>query len=69
MMEQIFKVSGMSCGHCVRSVTEAVHSVDGTAAVQVNLAEKTVAVRSSSDAAKLSAAIADAGYEVVSTAA
>lgn len=69
MMEQIFKVSGMSCGHCVRSVTEAVHSVDGTAAVQVNLAEKTVAVRSSSDAAKLSAAIADAGYEVLSTAA
>ncbi len=63
-MEQRFKVSGMSCGHCVRSVTEAVHGVDPAAAVEVDLAGGIVMVRGFADAAKLSAAIVDAGYDV-----
>lgn len=63
-MEQHFKVSGMSCGHCVRAVTEAVHEVDGAAMVQVDLPTSMVTVQSSAEPAALGAAITDAGYEV-----
>ncbi len=63
-MEQRFQVSGMSCGHCVRAVTEAVQEVDPGAAVQVDLAQHAVVVHSSAERARLGAAIADAGYEV-----
>ncbi len=69
MMDQRFRVSGMSCGHCVRAVTEAVHEVDQAAVVQVDLADGMVTVRSNAEAAKLGAAIADAGYEVQAAAA
>jgi copper chaperone len=63
-MEQQFQVSGMSCGHCVGAVTEAVHGVDRAAVVNVDLAAKTVKVQSSIDSGKLGAAIAAAGYDV-----
>lgn len=68
-MEQRFKVVGMSCGHCVRVVTEAVHEVDQEARVQVDLPTGTVTVQSGADAAKPGAAIADAGYEAQAVAA
>ncbi len=68
-MEQRFQVSGMSCGHCVRAVTEAVHEVDSAAAMQVDLAGHAVMVQSEADRARLGAAIADAGYEVEGVAA
>lgn len=63
-MEQRFQVSGMSCGHCVRAVTEAVHEVDPDAAVQVDLPQRAVLVRSEAGRARLGAAIAGAGYDV-----
>lgn len=63
-MEQQFTVSGMSCGHCVRAVTEAVKEVDPAAGVQVDLGHKSVVVQSGADRAKLGDAIAAAGYEV-----
>ena len=28
---QVFKVQGMSCGHCVRAVTNAVQALDAAA--------------------------------------
>ncbi|MGI4940424.1 MAG: heavy-metal-associated domain-containing protein [Janthinobacterium lividum] len=42
---QRFEVSGMTCGHCVRAVTEAVHGVDAAAQVEVDLAASRVTVR------------------------
>jgi copper chaperone len=63
-MEQQFTVSGMSCGHCVRAVTEAVKEVDLDAGVQVDLGHKSVVVQSGVDRAKLADAITAAGYEV-----
>ena len=68
-MEQRFKVSGMSCGHCVRAVTEAVHEVDHAAVVRVDLAIGMVTVQSSAEPMALETAITDAGYEVQSMAA
>ena len=43
---QVFSVEGMTCGHCVRAVTEAVKSMDPSAKVKVDLAAKHVSVQS-----------------------
>jgi len=59
-------VEGMTCGHCVRAVTEAVHSVLADAPVAVDLPSGTVRIEtaSASDAAKIGAAITEEGYTV-----
>ncbi len=60
---QSFKVSGMTCGHCVRAVTEAVKGVDPAASVQVDLAAGRVAIHGgTADADRIVRAIADEGY-------
>jgi copper chaperone len=57
-----FLVEGMSCGHCVNAVTEAVHSLDPAAEVNVDLGSKHVRIHSTIDRLLLSQALADAGY-------
>lgn len=44
---QLFNVQGMTCGHCVRAVTQAIKNDDPGADVQVELASKQVKVQSS----------------------
>lgn len=61
---QTFQVQGMSCGHCVRAVTEAVQQVDPQAEVQVDLAAGRVEVRSAQPRDALARAIQDEGYTV-----
>lgn len=58
------KVSGMTCGHCVRAVAKAVRSVDEGAAVNVDLGTGEVTVRGKADASAVAAAIETAGYGV-----
>jgi copper chaperone len=62
--QQNFQVQGMSCGHCVRAVTEAVRSVDPQAEVKVDLASGQVEVQSQRDRAELARAIEEEGYKV-----
>ena len=58
-------VQGMSCNHCVMSVTKAVKALDAQAEVKVDLAAGRVEVDSAVlDRAKVAAAIEDAGYDV-----
>jgi copper chaperone len=57
-----FKIPAMSCGHCVKAVTEAVHEVDPQAAVQVDLASKQVTVQTAAAHAVVSSALSAAGY-------
>jgi len=38
MSTKTIEVKGMSCGNCVRSVTEALSGIDGLADVKVDLA-------------------------------
>lgn len=57
-------VRGMNCGPCVRAVTNAVHSVDPAAVVEVNLETKRVAIETSALLEQLANAIEDAGYKV-----
>ena len=66
-MESVtLKVSGMSCGHCVKAVEGAVKEVGG--AGKVDLANKSVTVEFDDSKVNLKAikeAIEDQGYDVV----
>ncbi len=61
-----YAVEGMTCRHCVMSVTEEVEQVAGVTAVDVDLATGRVVVRGDgfSDEA-IREAVHEAGYEVV----
>ena len=61
---QAFKVGGMTCGHCVRAVTEAVHGIDPGTKVDVNLAAGSVTTDSALPPDRLADAIRGAGYTV-----
>jgi copper chaperone len=60
-----FEVQGMSCQHCVASVTRSIQEVDPNAQVSVDLARGRVAVESTQSADALRDAIDEAGYTVV----
>lgn len=60
---QILKVSGMSCGHCVRAITQAVQAGDPAADVQIDLGAGEVRVTSRQSLAELMQVIRDNGYE------
>lgn len=60
---QTFNVQGMSCGHCVKAITQAVQAKDPAADVQVDLGAKTVRVQSSLATGAVLAAIKEEGYE------
>ena len=61
-----YTVSGMTCGHCVASVTEEVQEIAGVADVQVDLATGSLRFTSehrvSDDDVK--AAVEEAGYQL-----
>jgi copper chaperone len=57
-------VPGMTCQHCVRSVSAAVSDVANVTAVHVDLETKLVSVSGTPDEAAVRAAVAEAGYEV-----
>jgi copper chaperone len=63
-MNQSFQVQGMSCGHCVGAVTQAVKSVDPQAQVKVDLASGKVEVQSQQDRGAIAKAIEEEGYKV-----
>lgn len=59
------KVSGLSCGHCVQTVTRAIQARDAHARVQVDLAEGLVSAETMLDRAAAIEAIEGAGYKVL----
>lgn len=62
-----FTISGMTCDHCKRSVTESLSAVAGVASVEVSLEEKVARVEHSEafDLAAARAAVVEAGYDIV----
>lgn len=63
-----FEVNGMTCGHCVSSITKAVRSVDQGAEVQIDLASHRVQIEPrQANAGALAQAIREAGYTPVET--
>lgn len=64
MTNLTLRVPGMSCGHCVASVSDAVRQVEGVADVSVDLEAKRVDVEGEGlELAPVAQAISDAGYE------
>ena len=59
-----YTVHGMTCDHCVLSVTEEVAEVAGVLGVDVDLASGRLLVRGDADDAAIRGAVAEAGYEV-----
>ena len=61
---QVFNVEGMTCGHCVRAVTQAVQNQDPAAQVKVDLAAKQVSVQSQLPREVIAGLIREEGYSV-----
>jgi len=59
-----YTVQGMTCHHCVLSVTEEVADVAGVQNVDVELTSGRLVVHGDADDADVMAAVAEAGYEV-----
>jgi copper chaperone len=64
-MSTTYAVSGMTCEHCVRSVTEEVSEVPGVAGVEVDLASGCLVVEGDASADAIRAAVGEAGYALV----
>jgi copper chaperone CopZ len=67
----VYKVSGMTCGHCEGAVTEEISAIAGVSAVKAVAATGEVTVTSAAplDEAAVRAAVDEAGYELVGPAA
>ncbi|WP_433419508.1 heavy-metal-associated domain-containing protein [Microtetraspora malaysiensis] len=65
---RIYSVSGMTCGHCVSSVSGEIGKVAGVTGVAVDLAAGAVTVSGAgfSDE-EIRAAVEEAGYELAGT--
>ena len=65
-MNQTFNVTGMTCGHCEKAVTQAIKQVDPQAVVQIDRSQNRVDVQSEQARDTLAKAIAEEGYTVAS---
>jgi copper ion binding protein len=66
MTDRTYTVTGMTCAHCVSSVTGEVTKVAGVQSVDVDLAAGTVAVSGDGFTdEQIREAIDEAGYELV----
>jgi len=64
-MKTEIQIEGMSCQHCVKSVTEKLNQVEGITSVEVNLDKKNALLESAEklDEVLVIKAVAEAGFE------
>ena len=70
MQTELLKVTGMTCGGCISSVTDALMAISGVGNVQVSLSAGEATVQydeRKTSADQLKSAIKDAGYGVGTT--
>jgi copper chaperone len=65
-MNQSFEVSGMTCGHCEKAVTQAIKRVDPSAEVKIDRVQNRVDVITGENRSLIANAIAQEGYQVAS---
>ena len=68
MEKSILKVEGMSCGHCVKAVSDALTELPGVENVEVDLKQATVSFAfepADTPLEKVKSAITEAGYTVL----
>ncbi|WP_181786593.1 heavy-metal-associated domain-containing protein [Streptomyces phytophilus] len=63
----VYKVSGMTCGHCEGAVSAEISALDGVSSTKAVAATGEVTVTSAAplDEEKVRAAVDEAGYELV----
>ncbi|MFF8195276.1 heavy-metal-associated domain-containing protein [Streptomyces bobili] len=66
----VYRVSGMTCGHCEGAVSQEISALDGVTAVTAvaKTGEVTVTSTAPLDEETVRAAVDEAGYELVGTA-
>ena len=64
MNTHTYHVTGMTCGGCVRHVDKALRNTPGVTEVAVDLASGTAKVTGTASFEALSAAVAEAGYQM-----
>lgn len=57
-----FEIPAMSCGHCVRAITDAVQQLDPAARVDTDLASHRVQVETTAPRDAVVASLTEAGY-------
>jgi copper chaperone CopZ len=62
--DQTYTVTGMTCGHCTKAVTDEVLQVPGVRAVDVDLDSGVLTVRGEADGDAIRKAVDEAGYAV-----
>lgn len=58
-------VKGMTCGGCVRSVTNALKTLDQNAQVEVTLETQNIKISTTKNQNEVKEAIEDAGFDVI----
>ena len=68
MEKTYLKIEGMTCGHCVKSVTKALTEMPGVGSASVELAEGTAVIEhdGTTDDDALIGAVREAGYSATS---
>ncbi len=64
MSTDTYTVVGMTCDHCVRTVTQAVSTIHGVTDVDLDSGQVTFHSADNLDQAAVDAAVVDAGYEL-----
>ena len=59
-----FQIPAMSCGHCVKAITQTLTELDPAAQVSIDLPSKKVTVQTEQERETVVAALAEAGYPV-----
>ena len=67
MKQELIKVEGMTCQHCVETITKALNKISGLNSIVVNLDDKEVSVRFDGNKTNLQEIISkiiDVGFEL-----
>lgn len=67
-MREILKVEGMTCQHCVQTVSEAIGKLAGVQSVAVDLDQKSVTIdfdEAQTNVDAVSDKVVEAGFEVI----
>ena len=58
----LFNVENMTCGHCVKAITQALTEADADAQVKANVEQKEIAIETTLEVNQIIALLEDEGY-------
>ncbi len=65
-MKKTILIEGMSCGHCTARVEKALGALEGVTVIETSVEKNHAVVETEITNERLSEAVEDAGYDVVS---